>query len=54
MAAFQPQVPEWHIVERQDIKRLERLYKFKNFAEAMAFTDKLAHSPSLRRTTPPS
>jgi 4a-hydroxytetrahydrobiopterin dehydratase len=53
-AAFQPQVPEWHMVERQDIKRLERLFRFKNFAEAMAFTDKVgelaeseAHHPAL-------
>jgi 4a-hydroxytetrahydrobiopterin dehydratase len=54
MAAFQPQVPEWQVVERQNIKRLERLYKFKNFAEAMAFTNKVgelaeveAHHPAL-------
>jgi 4a-hydroxytetrahydrobiopterin dehydratase len=47
-------VPEWQIVERQNIKRLERLYKFKNFAEALAFTDKVgalaeseAHHPAL-------
>jgi 4a-hydroxytetrahydrobiopterin dehydratase len=53
-ATFQPQLPEWQIVERQDIKRLERLYKFKNFAEALAFTDKVgalaeseAHHPAL-------
>jgi 4a-hydroxytetrahydrobiopterin dehydratase len=54
VAAFHPQVAEWHIIERQDIKRLERLFKFKNFVEAMAFTNKVselaeveAHHPAL-------
>ncbi|HEX7587783.1 MAG TPA: 4a-hydroxytetrahydrobiopterin dehydratase [Anaerolineae bacterium] len=38
---FKPQIPEWQIVERENEKRLERLFKFKNFAEALAFTNKL-------------
>jgi len=54
MDEFQPQVPEWQVVERQNIKRLERLFRFKNFAEAIAFTDKVgelaeaeAHHPAI-------
>jgi 4a-hydroxytetrahydrobiopterin dehydratase len=54
IAEFHPQVAEWHIVERDNIKRLERLYKFGNFAEALAFTNKVgelaeteAHHPAL-------
>ena len=54
MAKFQPQVPEWQVVERQNIQRLERLFRFKNFAEAIAFTDKVgelaeaeAHHPAI-------
>jgi 4a-hydroxytetrahydrobiopterin dehydratase len=51
---FHPQVPAWQIVERDGINRLERLFKFNNFADALAFTDKVgalaeteAHHPAL-------
>jgi 4a-hydroxytetrahydrobiopterin dehydratase len=54
IAAFQPQIPDWQLSERGGIKRLERLYKFSNFAEALAFTNKVgelaeaeAHHPAL-------
>ncbi len=36
-----PQVPQWSIVEREKIKRLERVFRFQNFAEALAFTNKV-------------
>jgi 4a-hydroxytetrahydrobiopterin dehydratase len=36
-----PQVSEWQVKEVNGEKRLERVYKFKNFAEAIAFTDKV-------------
>lgn len=39
---YQSQVPEWRIVERDGIKRLERTFKFKNFAQAVAFTNRVA------------
>ena len=39
--ALEPQVPEWQIKELNGEKRLERVFKFKNFAEAIAFTDKV-------------
>jgi 4a-hydroxytetrahydrobiopterin dehydratase len=41
MAEFMPQVTEWQIVEREGIKRLERTFKFKNFVQALAFTNKV-------------
>src|SRR5713101_5264491 len=54
IAEYQPQVPEWNIVERNGIKRLERTFKFKNFAEALAFTNRVGeaaeaegHHPSI-------
>ncbi|MCW8330223.1 4a-hydroxytetrahydrobiopterin dehydratase [Photobacterium sp. SDRW27] len=34
--------PEWDVHEREGIKQLERIYKFKNFKQAWAFTDKVA------------
>jgi 4a-hydroxytetrahydrobiopterin dehydratase len=41
IAAYQPQVPAWAIVERDGIQRLERVFKFKNFTEALAFTNRV-------------
>ncbi|MCW5881018.1 MAG: 4a-hydroxytetrahydrobiopterin dehydratase [Anaerolineae bacterium] len=52
--AFMPQIPDWRIVERNDIPRLERVFKFKAFADALAFTDRVGalaeaegHHPAL-------
>jgi 4a-hydroxytetrahydrobiopterin dehydratase len=54
IAEFQPQVPGWQIVERDGIKQLERAFKFKNFVEALEFTNKVGdlaeeedHHPAL-------
>jgi len=54
MTAFQPQLPEWQMVERNNIPRLERQFTFRNFAEALAFTQQVgalaedeAHHPAL-------
>ncbi|WP_404363396.1 4a-hydroxytetrahydrobiopterin dehydratase [Marinobacter sp.] len=35
------QVPEWQIVERGGKKQLERTFKMKDFAEALAFTNRV-------------
>lgn len=42
IANLHTQVPEWSVVERDGIKRLERAFRFKNFAEALAFTNPVA------------
>ena len=54
IAEFHPQVPEWQIVERDGIKRLERVFKFDNFVQALAFANKVGelaeaegHHPAL-------
>lgn len=36
------QIPEWELVEVDGIKRLQRVFKLKNYVEAVAFTNKLA------------
>ncbi len=41
IAEFKPQVPDWQIVERDGEKRLERVFTFKNFAGALAFTNRV-------------
>jgi len=37
-----PQIPDWQVNELDGVKRLERVFKFKNFIEAIAFTNKIA------------
>ena len=36
------EVPEWQVLEEEGIKKLARVYRFKNFREAIQFTDKIA------------
>ena len=54
IAAFFPQIPQWRLVERDGIKRLERSFNFKDFSEALSWTNKVGalaeaedHHPSL-------
>jgi len=51
---FRKQVPEWEIVAIDGIERLRREYKFRNFSEALAFTNRVGalaeeqeHHPAL-------
>jgi 4a-hydroxytetrahydrobiopterin dehydratase len=51
---FHTQVPDWIVIERDGIKRLERAFKFKNFVQALAFTNRVGdiaetqgHHPAL-------
>ena len=41
IAELQPQVAEWQVKEVDGMKRLERVFKFKNFAQALEFTNKI-------------
>ncbi len=54
MVAFMPQVPEWKVVERDGVNTLERVFTFRNFAQALAFTNEVGaiaeetgHHPAL-------
>jgi 4a-hydroxytetrahydrobiopterin dehydratase len=51
---FMPQLQGWEIVEIDGIKRLQKAFKFNDFADALAFTDKIGalceqenHHPSI-------
>lgn len=53
-AELRPHIPEWNIVERDGVPQLERVFKFPNFVEALAFTNRVAgiaeaegHHPAL-------
>jgi 4a-hydroxytetrahydrobiopterin dehydratase len=41
IADLHPQVPEWSVGEMGGVKRLEREFKFRNFAEALGFANKV-------------
>jgi 4a-hydroxytetrahydrobiopterin dehydratase len=52
---LRPQVPDWRIVERDGVKRLERAFTFDDFAQALAFTNRVGeqaeeegHHPALQ------
>jgi len=54
IANLKPEAPDWDIVERDGILRLERAFKFKNFVQALAFTNRVGelaeeqgHHPAL-------
>ncbi len=47
IAAYLPQIPEWSIVEREGIKRLERVYAFEDFVTALDFTDSVGELAEL-------
>ena len=54
IAEYLPQTPQWEIVERENIKRLERAFKFDDFPQALSFTNKVGelaeaegHHPAL-------
>ena len=39
IGALKREIPEWSVVEREGIPRLERVFAFPNFVEALAFTN---------------
>jgi 4a-hydroxytetrahydrobiopterin dehydratase len=41
LRALAPHVPGWRIVERDGIRRLERIFTFADFAAALAFTNRV-------------
>ena len=54
IAELSQEVPEWQVVEEAGEPRLRRLFKFKNFAQALAFTQSVGdlaeaadHHPAL-------
>lgn len=40
-SSFLREIPAWRVVERDGIERLERVYAFKNFVDALAFTNRV-------------
>ncbi len=42
IADLQPHVPQWQLVTQDNILRLQRVFKLKNYAQALEFTNKIA------------
>ena len=42
IAELKPQIPEWTLIEREGIQRLERSFRFTNFSDALKFTNRVA------------
>lgn len=42
ISELHPQVSEWQLREVDGVFRLERVFKLKNYAEALSFTNKIA------------
>ena len=36
-----PQIPDWEIIDVDDVSQLRRAYAFPDFAEALSFTDEI-------------
>lgn len=54
IAELQPQIPNWKIIEEKGESHLQRVYKFRDFKTALAFTqrvgeeaEKQGHHPAL-------
>ncbi len=39
VAQLHPQVPDWQLVSENEIRRLRRVFRFPDFAQAISFTD---------------
>ena len=54
MDAYTPQVPDWDMVDVKGVKTLKRVFRFKNFKQALAFVNQVGelaeeayHHPTL-------
>jgi len=46
------QLSDWQIIERDDIPQLEKVYKFKNYKQAWAFSNKSVRIGRRRISSP--
>ena len=54
IATLKPEIPDWSLVDRDGMPSLERVFKFKDFSQALAFTNRIGalaeeedHHPAL-------
>lgn len=44
ISALSPQIPDWQIVDHAGVKQLERVYRFPDFRQALAFTSRVGEA----------
>ncbi|MBI2069323.1 MAG: 4a-hydroxytetrahydrobiopterin dehydratase [Elusimicrobia bacterium] len=44
IARLNQEIPDWRVIEAEGIKRLDRVFKFSDFAQALAFVNKVAQA----------
>ncbi len=47
IATYHREVPDWQVVERDGEKRLQKVFKFPDFAKALAFTMRVGETAEL-------
>jgi len=52
MKALKPKVPDWNIFDRDGVNQLERVFKFRNFRQALDFTNKVGEIAELEHHHP--
>lgn len=43
VAQLKPELPDWEMINEDDIPKLDRVFKFKNFQQALDFTNQLGN-----------
>ncbi len=43
VAQLKPELPDWAMISEDDIPKLDRVFKFKNFQQALDFTNQLGN-----------
>ena len=41
IAVLHPQAPEWELIDQDDVPKLTRVFRFRDFAEALNFTNRV-------------
>ena len=41
IAELHPQAPDWNLIDPDDIPKLDRVFRFRDFAEALEFTNRV-------------
>ena len=44
IAELHPRLPDWRIIDEDGIPKLDRVFKFKNFKDAISFTDRVGEA----------
>ena len=47
VAALQPQIPDWQLREVDGVRRLQRVFRFDDFGQALAFTNRVGEVAEL-------